>query len=102
MPDQWKSTHLTPIPKIANPHSMEDYRPIAITSALCKIFNQEVKTKMTEQLEGAEGLFICISSSLFMVYINRLAASDLNRQVELSKDLDFVDLKTSFEALNMF
>ena len=37
VPTQWKSSNIKPIPKITNPTSPSDYRPISITSVLSRL-----------------------------------------------------------------
>ena len=36
--------NVIPIPKVKNPTTPNDYRPIALTSAICKIFEELWKT----------------------------------------------------------
>ncbi len=40
VPAQWKQANITPIAKIDHPSSWSDYRPISITSNLCKLFER--------------------------------------------------------------
>jgi len=40
IPTQWKTANIIPIPKISNPEQPGDFRPIALTSALCKVFER--------------------------------------------------------------
>src|SRR2546425_2892268 len=40
VPSQWKEALITPIPKIPKPHEPADYRPISVTSLLCRIFEK--------------------------------------------------------------
>ena len=37
VPDEWLLGNITPIPKVQNPATPKDYRPISITSTVCKI-----------------------------------------------------------------
>ena len=37
VPYQWKQATIIPIPKTQNPQATCDYRPIALTSSLCKV-----------------------------------------------------------------
>jgi hypothetical protein len=45
IPPQWKESKITPIPKTPNPNSEADFRPISITSVLCKILEKFVVHK---------------------------------------------------------
>ncbi len=40
VPSQWKSANITPIPKVPHPQTPMDYRPISLTSTLCKVFER--------------------------------------------------------------
>lgn len=42
VPHQWKRANITPIAKVDHPQSVGDYRPIALTSTLCKILERIV------------------------------------------------------------
>lgn len=42
IPLQWKKANITPIAKVDHPHSVGDYRPIELTSTLCKILERIV------------------------------------------------------------
>ena len=46
VPSQWKSANITPIPKVDHPKEPNDYRPISLTSNLCKTF-ERVLSKYT-------------------------------------------------------
>ena len=54
-PYQWKRANITPIPKATHPAAPTDYRPISLTSALCKVFEQVIAKyilgKMNERLK---------------------------------------------------
>ena len=40
VPSQWKKANIVAIPKTSHPKAAADYRPIALTSALCKTFER--------------------------------------------------------------
>ncbi len=40
VPEQWKCANITPIPKVQHPREPSDYRPISLTSNLCKTFER--------------------------------------------------------------
>jgi hypothetical protein len=40
VPKQWKYSNITPIPKVAIPSNPLDYRPVALTAILCKVFER--------------------------------------------------------------
>ena len=40
VPSQWRAASITPVAKIDHPASWSDYRPISLTSNLCKVFEK--------------------------------------------------------------
>ena len=42
-PKTWKSAIIKPLPKVNAPANLKDFRPIALTSALCKIMERLIK-----------------------------------------------------------
>ena len=42
VPDQWRSAHITPISKVDHPVCWSDYRPISLTSNICKTFEHVI------------------------------------------------------------
>ena len=51
-PQQWKTAIIVPIPKPGKCHSVStNYRPIALTSCLCKIFERMLNERLMEYLE---------------------------------------------------
>jgi len=42
-PTSWKSAIIKPLPKVKNPDQLKQYRPIALTSCLCKMMERLVK-----------------------------------------------------------
>ena len=42
-PNSWKSAVIKPLPKVKNPHQLKEYRPIALTSCLCKMMERLIK-----------------------------------------------------------
>ena len=40
VPSQWRAASITPIAKVDHPTSWSDYRPISLTSNLCKVFEK--------------------------------------------------------------
>lgn len=40
VPSQWRAASITPIAKVDHPSTWSDYRPISLTSNLCKVFEK--------------------------------------------------------------
>ena len=49
VPTQWKDANIAPVPKIAKPSKLEDYRPISLTSTLCKVMERLLAKYIIEQ-----------------------------------------------------
>ena len=50
-PDQWKISRVCPIPKVTNPTTLADYRPISILPILSKVFERTILGQMLEFIE---------------------------------------------------
>ena len=40
IPEQWKEANIAPVPKVQKPAKPEDFRPVALTSTLCKVLER--------------------------------------------------------------
>ena len=50
IPDAWRIAHVTPVFKKGVSSAVENYRPISLTSVVCKVFERIVKEQMLEFL----------------------------------------------------
>ena len=50
LPDIWKLSAISPLPKTANPKCSNDFRPIALTSVVMKIFEQIIKSRLLSHI----------------------------------------------------
>ena len=50
-PAAWKMARVSPIPKVDSPVNADQYRPIAILPALCKVYEQLVHNQILEFIE---------------------------------------------------
>ena len=51
-PDKWRHSHVIPIPKPGKNHSIAvNYRPIALTSVICKIMERIVNVRLLDYLD---------------------------------------------------
>lgn len=54
-PPDWHLAHVIPIPKPGKDHSHpQNYRPIALTSCLCKLFERMINNRLVEFLENGK------------------------------------------------
>ena len=52
LPDDWKRANVTPVHKSGSLKSVSNYRPISLTSIVCKILEKILKTAITSHLIG--------------------------------------------------
>ena len=52
IPSTWKSSTIIPVPKVAKPLELNDYRPVALTPILCKCLEKIVKMFLMQDLEA--------------------------------------------------
>ena len=53
LPDDWKRANITPIIKKGSKSAVENYRPISLTSCVCKVLETIIKVQMTAFLEAS-------------------------------------------------
>ncbi len=51
-PEQWRDAYLTPIAKVDHPQLWSDYRPISLTSNLCKTFERVLVKRILHLTHG--------------------------------------------------
>ncbi len=54
IPGMWKSSTVIPIPKTSNPKQLSDFRPVALTSLIMKIFEKILKVLVMSSIEGLD------------------------------------------------
>ena len=52
IPQIWKKSNVTPLPKCKQPKEMKDYRPIALTSTVMKVFEHVIKERLLHACES--------------------------------------------------
>ena len=52
LPEEWKCVNITPIHKKGLRSEAENYRPISLTSAVCKVLETIIKKQMTTYLDS--------------------------------------------------
>ena len=52
-PLDWRSAHITPIPKGSLSSSPTDYRPISITPVISKVFEKLISSRLSKYLESS-------------------------------------------------
>ena len=70
MPSCFKKSSITPIPKKLSPHSLNDYRPVALTSVAMNCFEFFVKVK-------SQSFFACRFLPIPVLYKKTLCTEDV-------------------------
>ena len=52
VPKCWKEANVTPLFKKGNKHAAENYRPVSLTSTVCKLMETIIKKKVMAYMEG--------------------------------------------------
>jgi len=83
VPDDWKAANVTPIHKSGSRSNASNYRPISLTSQLCKIFESIIRDTIVQHLEsnglitGAQHGFRSVSNLLqFLDHVTRSIDED--------------------------
>ena len=102
-PTQWKDANIAPVPKIAKPSKPEDYRPISLTSTLCKVMERLLAKFIIEQtkelwLENQQYGFLPgknTSDALIQVIEDLSKAFDNNQSISAI----FFDFTSAFDLV---
>lgn len=104
VPDQWKEANIAPVPKTARPSKPADYRPISLTSTICKVMERLLAKVIVEKTKS-----IWIDNQQFG-FLPGKSTSDAVIQVieDWSKAIDsknsisniFFDFSKAFDMVN--
>ena len=50
-PKAWKTSRISPVPKVDNPSECDDYRPMAVLPVLSKVYERLVLSQMMEYID---------------------------------------------------
>jgi len=104
LPEEWKCANITPIHKKGLRSEAENYRPISLTSAVCKVLETIVKKQMTTYLDS-EGIITnhqhgfvrgrsCLTNLLHVI---EDWTSNLDK--EYGVDVIYLDYKKAFDTV---
>ena len=113
-PDDWKISRICPVPKVANPSTLAEYRPISILPVLSKVFERIILQQLTERIESKSiylemqsGFRKCHSTTTLLLKLrDRIKQAMRKGEVTLaifadfSKAFDTVNYKTLLSHLN--
>ena len=54
IPEKWKWAHITPVFKKGSKHDKENYRPISLTSVICRLLERIIKNEIVKHLDANE------------------------------------------------
>ena len=54
IPEKWKWAHRTPVFKKGSKHEKENYRPISLTSIICRLLERIIKNEIVKHLDANE------------------------------------------------
>lgn len=54
LPEKWKWAHITPVFKKGSKHDKENYRPISLTSIICRLLERIIKKEIVKHLDANE------------------------------------------------
>ena len=101
LPDIWKLSAISPLPKTANPKCSNDFRPIALTSVVMKIFEQIIKSRLLSHIVLDEHQFAYKknrSTKDACIVQDHVLRSNFEKANSYAKVL-FVDFSSAFNTI---
>lgn len=104
VPDLWKHSSITPIPKTKNSSSLNDYRPISITSNICKVMEKRINKEIIEHcvklgvFDNQYGFVPGKSSEFQLLHCVNHWTKNLNQK--LPTDVIYCDFAKVFEKVS--
>lgn len=104
-PESWKRAVVKPLPKVPNPSSLSDLRPISILSVCSKIFEKVVFKMMSEYI-ASRGLLPSIQSGFRANYSTCTALLKVTTELSAAMDqskvacLVLLDYSKAFDLIN--
>ena len=104
LPEEWKLAHIASIIKKGKKSSADNYRPVSLTSTVCKIFEKIIRAHCMEHLEKNEILV----NELFGFLPGRSSQTQLLRVLDdftkiidsrRETDVIYLDFKKAFDSV---
>jgi hypothetical protein len=105
VPDSWKIAHVVPIPKVINSSSITDYRPISLTSNICKTMEKMISTELINHCQKL-GIFkkfqygFLPGKSCELLLLNCVHKWINNTEKKIPTDLISIDFAKAFEKMS--
>ena len=104
LPQDWRSADIVPLQKKGSKHLREDFRPISLTSIVCKISEKIVRNRITSFLHNLD----VINKNQFGFLQGRSTTTQLlstihdfvkSRNSSFATDVIFLDLAKAFDSV---
>ena len=105
IPAEWKLASVVPVHKKDDKRSVENYRPISLTSLFMKVFENCIKTSLLTEVEGyfdrrQHGFLYGKSHTTQMVpFVDNLAVA-LNNKSRIELDVIYSDFAKAFDIVS--
>jgi hypothetical protein len=105
VPANWKIAHIVPIPKVINSSSITDYRPISLTSNICKTMEKLISTELINHCQKL-GIFqkfqygFLPGKSCELLLLNCVHKWINNTNKKIPTDLVSIDFAKAFEKMS--
>lgn len=102
-PTQWKISRVTPIPKVKNDTSVENYRPIAVLSSVAKLFETVIHRKIVYQItpylsESQHGFRAGRSVNTNLLTMVDVISASMDRGTQV--DVVYFDFRKAFDRVD--
>ena len=102
-PDSWKRAIIKPLPKISKPSQLKDYRPISLTSVLCKTMEKLIKqyvisnTQMDQHQYAYRAKRSCQDA---LLCLNTTVTHFIDQNPSYYARCLFLDFSSAFDTIN--
>ncbi|KAK7909723.1 hypothetical protein WMY93_014407 [Mugilogobius chulae] len=104
VPRQWKESTIIPLPKKNKPQDLQDYRPIALTSVLCKCMERVLADQLVSELTNKLDQFqFAYKSKRGTEDANIMLLEKVTRQLDSTNPhtrILFMDFSSAFSTVN--
>lgn len=100
-PDLWRRAHIIPLPKVSNPISANQFRPISILPFLSKVIESEVHRQVTEFLSKSN-LFNSFQSGFRAGHSTTTALLKVTEDIRLNMENRLVTVLVLIDFSNAF
>ena len=105
LPEQWKKASVVPIFKAGSKKSPSNYRPVSLTSRVCKILERIIKKQVTQHLQDKELIspeqhgFVAKKSCLTNLLETLEDCTQILDNNKTSLDIIYCDFRKAFDSV---